>query len=387
MNVLVLLLGGNPLPNYVAADYLLKAGRDDEDVMPIPGKIVFIYSRKTRDFFRTITENKNLNLKPRQYCGINLEEQHREPFVIRKRLLQELKALNNTKDDPIESIHLNYTGGTKPMAVNVFVGINEFLKHSEARVIFSDLDPDHFKIVPTHLDIKEGEAPKYPLSGRGDLRDHVKLDIKGLLNLHAMKVINGGTSTSCYDKNGAALDQFVREKVELYKNPKEASNNSERHEVPTSGEWLEDFVLKVLTDLKDNEDIDVDVIRKGVEAAFEGRMTELDIMVLRGYQLFLVSCTTSHKIKRVKQKAFEALHRARQLGGEHAKVIVVSPMYNKKVEGNSLSNDNNLKCLEKDLEQFEAKRSYLLGIDQLALPESDPQHLKARLKNIIQGGE
>jgi hypothetical protein len=43
-----------------------------------------------------------------------------------------------------------------------------------------------------------------------------------------------------------------------------------------------------------------------------------------GYQLFAISCTTSSYHDRCKQKLFEAQLRARQLGGDEARVALVS---------------------------------------------------------------
>jgi hypothetical protein len=53
------------------------------------------------------------------------------------------------------------------------------------------------------------------------------------------------------------------------------------------------------------------------------RNFELDVVAVLGYQLVAVSCTASSAEKVIKQKGFEALHRARQVGGDGVRVIVV----------------------------------------------------------------
>ena len=133
-------------------------------------------------------------------------------------------------------------------------------------------------------------------------------------------------------------------------------------------------------------------LKKGVEAEFNGRPCEIDVITMRGYQFFLCSCTTSQDIKYVKQKAFEAIYRAEELGGEHAKTIVISTMYNK-TDGRSESfaDNNNLKQLEKDLQQFDAKRNCsLIGLDELEdeLRKGLQQEgkLSQRLRTIITQG-
>jgi len=439
MNILILLLGGNPLPNYVVAKYLLKTGREDENIMPVPNKILFMYSKRSEDFFKTFSKNENLGLKNDIYCDINLDDQHRRPHVIQKKLLNKLKELRQQNDTPIKSIHLNYTGGTKPMAVNSFAAVNKFIKDSKIKVIFSDLDPDRFKLLPNNPNDEDENTTAYPLDG--DLRNCIQLNVCNLFNLHGMKIVNEGTEKSSFFDNRVNPKHFVSEAVREYisnkktifsefssrffikgknldKNEKKLKRkgifetpfkqiierfpslenffDKENKLIPPavpfveffSGKWLEDYVLINLLKLKAEKEIKVDDIKKGVEASFDDRKTEIDVIVIKGYQLFLVSCTTSREIKYVKHKAFEALYRAEQLGGEHAKVIIVSTMYNKKTNADSFSDENNLEKLENDLNQFDASQNCsLTGINQLSLPVNDEKHLKNELRRIIQGGK
>ncbi len=55
----------------------------------------------------------------------------------------------------------------------------------------------------------------------------------------------------------------------------------------------------------------------------EGREFEADVIALRGYQLFYFSCYTGSEKDKSKQKLFEAMRRAAQLGGDEAKVALV----------------------------------------------------------------
>jgi len=451
MNVLILLLGGNPLPNYVVVRYLLMDAdeRKDTQEIPVPDKIIFIYSNRTENLFRNIKNNKELNIKPDQYCYINLGDQQRKPYVIQEKLLNKLRELDQNEENPVKSVHLNYTGGTKPMTVNSFIAVNEFLRKSETKLILSDLDPDHFKIVLIKPNSKNSSTSEYPL--KGDLRNMVKLNTRDIFYLHDMKTRKEGTKTFIFGEDKVDLNQFVEEAVKEYINFNPCKNKEKKERIVFSkfsskftlprlrssekkeeklkkqgifkesfkeirekfpsisklfdandqlippavpfvefftGKWLEDYVLKTLINLQEKKEIDVDHISKGVEATYGNRETEIDIIVIKGYQLLLISCTTSREIQYVKQKAFEALYRAVQLGGEHAKVIVVSPMYNNRTEEDHFSIDHNLKRLRNDLEQFDARENcYLLGIDQLSMPENDDNHLGSRLRNIIQGGE
>jgi hypothetical protein len=49
----------------------------------------------------------------------------------------------------------------------------------------------------------------------------------------------------------------------------------------------------------------------------------VDVIALRGYQLFAFSCSTDKKKPLLKLKLFEAYIRARQLGGDEARVALV----------------------------------------------------------------
>lgn len=68
---------------------------------------------------------------------------------------------------------------------------------------------------------------------------------------------------------------------------------------------------------------------------------ELDVAVVLGYQLLVVSCTTSVEPKLLKGKGFEVIHRARQIGGDGARAIVLSlaPANTAKLVQNQLHDD------------------------------------------------
>jgi hypothetical protein len=50
----------------------------------------------------------------------------------------------------------------------------------------------------------------------------------------------------------------------------------------------------------------------------------MDVAAMRGYQLFAISCTTGTGKSECKSKLFEAVVRARQLGGDEARIGLVS---------------------------------------------------------------
>lgn len=90
------------------------------------------------------------------------------------------------------------------------------------------------------------------------------------------------------------------------------------------GIWLEDYTLWSLQQVQSESE--VHEIVRGLELK-KRRLDkpEIDVVALRGYQLFAISCATAsdHK-KKIKLKLFEAYVRAHQLGGDEARVGVVS---------------------------------------------------------------
>ncbi len=86
--------------------------------------------------------------------------------------------------------------------------------------------------------------------------------------------------------------------------------------------WLEHYVASSLekSGLFDSVHIGVETILEEDEkypVCFE-----LDVVGIRGYQLFAISCTTSGSFDK-KQKLFEVAMRARQLGGDEARIGLV----------------------------------------------------------------
>ena len=107
------------------------------------------------------------------------------------------------------------------------------------------------------------------------------------------------------------------------------------------GTWLEDYVLgKIISvdptkgiSVKDEcnlhdcyASLEVAFPREDIErnrALKDLPFFELDVVAMRGYQLFVISCTLDREVNRCKQKIFEVLLRARQLGGDEARVALV----------------------------------------------------------------
>lgn len=90
------------------------------------------------------------------------------------------------------------------------------------------------------------------------------------------------------------------------------------------GGWLESYVLQCVQNLAMHEGIhdarsSVFIERRGAKDAD----FEFDVIAMKGYQLFALSCTTSNSRGMNKHKLLESYTRARQIGGDEARVALV----------------------------------------------------------------
>ncbi|MBO8159003.1 DUF1887 family CARF protein [Thermosyntropha sp.] len=169
--ILVLTVGTNPLPSYVVGKYL-----NNYD------KLVLIHSEKkdyqkgTYDYAQKIKSGLEKYSEKTDYFFIKLENVS-DPKEIRRDLKNGINACLCFKDqNEIEEIHLNYTGGTKTMAVHIY---NFFKENYNDKLKASYLDARNYKLV-----FEDGTVEP---SGKKDLRDYVKISIDELLQLHLYK--------------------------------------------------------------------------------------------------------------------------------------------------------------------------------------------------------
>ena len=389
MNVAVFTVGSNPLPVYVVAEYLLKTPRQDEKHFPRPDYLIFVYSKETEKIQEKIQES--LRDKFKQYVrieGVDLGNGEREEDTVLNSLKN--KLLNLSKSSKISTLHLHYTGGTKPMSVFSYLAVKEFAQEQGIKAIFSDLHPDEAVLV-SNQQCSDG------------LRKIVRLNVDQIIKLHGMDISHSGNQQLEYPdldmksfekvipllidksfiKSLEEKNQIIKELGSIFssimpksweefvKNSNENVYNKFKNFL--NGKWLEDYMLYQLQQLQ-NEFFITD-LRKSVKAKYNGRDCEIDVVAIRGYQMYLFSCTTSDDVKPVKGKAFEAIYRADQLGGSHARVIVVSLLPQS-------GHNSSIETLENDLSSFDArfnKKCKLIGRDDLL----DQEKLKANLLEVF----
>lgn len=383
MTSLVLLVGTNPLPDYVVAEYLLSK-QIDETI----NEIWLVHSEKrdkqagtkeTAERLKEVISQRHPAISF-NYCSLkDIGDAELIQTDIKENLLNPVKNI---------SVHFNYTGGTKAMSVHVYRAIEQSDKFTKK--VFSYLDARAFCL----KDDKRGNVS-------GDLREEVSISLEDLAKLHGYKKKSNRESydwLSAMNMNElkklieqSQLREFLRWKDEVIRKlyyekgefiesrkkiqerlnkeknlfdnhlfkkevlpllqafPKEHSilddtgqslwipddsitNNDYKGRVKLAiefldGKWLENYVLMVLKDKIKNEFSDKDI---PVESNWKlirqngGKDFELDLIVINGYQVCGISCTTDKKEDLCKLKGFEVLHRINQIGGEEAKAVLIT---------------------------------------------------------------
>lgn len=402
---LILLVGTNPLPNYVVARYFL----DNND------KLQYIWLVHSEDN-KAIEQNGTLEFA--KYIRDRIPDaQERFRFVALFNVTSALqigkdlseKMCNRISRDA--KLHLNYTGGTKAMVIHVYQKLKEKFN---GRISFSYLDSRSFRLIEDDQEILSE-----------DLRKKVSINMENLFKLHGYKrKLENDTDLDrdytrafqnikrlVYQDNLDALlkwqknfarkifynndNEFIKSPRLFIQNEKLLTNN---HNIDTNkvdalrkkfkditpleiteilkslphpsvleengdlwiptpettnkeyekrvkpirdfldGKWLEHYVFEVL-----NEAIHQDpVLKSEFNRGFislehnwkiekeDTKDFELDVMLLYGYQLCGISCTTSHKENACKLKGFEIIHRMKQIGGDEARMVLVTCLSDEK---------------------------------------------------------
>lgn len=176
INSLILLIGSNPLPNYITAMVLE------------PEKLILIHSDETEE----IADALKANLERKSYKG-SFEKIHLSSAHDPKNIGIAFRNLFKKEKNNSSKIHLNYTGGTKVMAGQA---LKEFYSAFEDRASqnASYLNEKEEKII-----FDNGEELK--------LKDFdLKIDLELLIKLHGFKEITKEKDNEYYSP---ALSQYL----------------------------------------------------------------------------------------------------------------------------------------------------------------------------------
>lgn len=360
---LFLLVGTNPLPDWVAARLLLNPG----------GRLYLVRSNTTLEVAQRLARfaiSKGFVQPVYVDIGNNPADPYK-PESIYKAISKQLAKIESG------AIGFNYSGGTKVMAVHGYLTFKDNAVPGVPPVVFSYLEASpcvmrfdkHIQHCPTGAEYNVGLVDDVSLSFKEllDLHDDFLLDVlkkeplaepvcKLLVEAHSsvrgQRAWRDGYSQfrRSYDKSKSVEElrqdfsllppDFVRIIDELI--PGESRGTETLWEAVQSnkwgfesagellswldGQWLEHYVLQHLKGRPSEYRLGEygrNLRTQRINAAIDLTEVEIDVAAMRGYQLHLLSCYSGNDKKTCKSKLFEVLTRARQMGGEAARAALV----------------------------------------------------------------
>jgi hypothetical protein len=355
---LLLLVGGNPLPNAVTGKLLVKSG----------GMISLLHSSDTA----VTAQRLSTWLGQQTQAAIQFKQvDEASPADIIRGIREQLRTVR------AETVGLHYTGGTKAMAVHAYRAVESWDKQLKPP-IYTYLDARTLSLIV--------DSEDNPIALAGALQ----LTLDDLLALHGWQVKNKPSTEPILPKFAQALlklysannltawnewksrelikcrrenqpDKWLSKtalnRITLNWPPalelaevvvalqEELEQGGEGLQIATAtqaseftkpedlckqlegGYWLESCVLEALQNLAGSHQLH-NLCTSIRVPTIGDKDFELDVVAIRGYQLYGFSCgTDTESIKggreRLKLKLFEAYVRARQLGGDEARVALV----------------------------------------------------------------
>ena len=352
---LFLLMGGNPLPNYIAAISLLNP----------KGKALLLHTSQTQLQAQRL---QNVLSKYQSFSTallIDIGKLQADSYAIYQAVKQVANSLKT-------SVGLNYTGGTKAMSVHAYRAITDihpnavcsYLDANTLEMYFdsNEQNSDRLKVLPK-LSLAElfelhgliwrshpidspvlpdlatqfanyfqsfETAREWRVWCNQELNPKTKeysqqfwLEERELLNLAPLslqKLSRGWRKL--LESIGAVQNRLSLKTSSTY-----GFNSCKSLCEWLDGIWLEHYVLDQVKKIAAKLDIQECKMSFRIdEQSSQNRRWEkfeFDVAFVRNYQLFAISCTTSGDRKTCKQKLFEAHARAKQLGGSEARVGLV----------------------------------------------------------------
>lgn len=408
---LVLLIGTNPLPNYVVAKYYIEQQQYNHLVLIYTKEDINLGQAATKEFYEKIRDK--LKLTSDNHTPIELNNASEGSIIFAT-----LNVLNNSNyKEFIEDaaiINVNYTGGTKAMSVHVFNFFNSKTSLKN-KTIFSYLDARKDRIIEEKI---ENNVPEN-CNKFIDICNYVKVDIDTMLMLHGYQKKSENDyinypmikKIDAYFRDNNGLFKFkeaqdfqevirgnfifknklidyyfldlnkIKSNIldninikNLFPNSSELFNNEKNYkknriwiEYIINNHDYEHYIYEILNELKKNNLINFDFIGLNLKPEKNNVDSDLDVYVIKGYKLFVISVTRQSDKMSVKHKGFEVLLRARQVGGEEAKAILFCPNQSEKdihdeltVLTGSISNNiqlvsdvkNNIRFIQKKLIEY-----------------------------------
>lgn len=336
-DILFLLIGANPLPNYVAAHLLSR---------PL-STIILLSSGATDEVADRLMQKLRAKFPHATFHTATIPES--DGPAIGQKVDELVRSLAGSSAGKV--IGLNYTGGTKPMSAYAYHSLAQRFPLG----IFSYLDPRTLRMV---IDRAGGTVQHIRIG------DSVQLTLDEIAELHGYRIVNktktprnlpfaqaiatvhesddgrkqwaawlqswadgvGLPTLGEYPALGPAIAAFAgacggtateTDVAKAVGFPKLRSCAKY-----FNGEWLEDITVEALSAIQ--YEAELRDFAATINLMSVTLPSEFDAVAVKGYQLFGISCiVTTHKQK-AKEHLMEVFVRARQLGGDEARFAVVT---------------------------------------------------------------
>ncbi|MEG4576352.1 DUF1887 family CARF protein [Microcoleus sp. N3A4] len=352
------------MPNYVAARLLLNPGGT-------PYLVYTTGTEKPAKRLQTILSSEPIGLKTAQLVPLNDGEA--DAYQIQKAIRSKLETIKDGK------IGLNYTGGTKAMAVHAYRAV---FSKERPQTVFSYLDPRRLemcidrengdririKVKPEVIPVELAKVfqihgwtwqeksdpidkPELPEAAKAFAEFHKNGDLVQLWRDWCNEVLRKAArdekdknkwkkETKLTEISTLSLEKLkskenimstlshlgvVGEDLSLHAIKEKGIKSLESACKWLDGEWLEHYVLQQVQEIPEELFIYDSATSFWIRNPIDPKNTkfQFDVAFMRGYQLFAISCTTIARKSDCKSKLFEAYIRARQLGGDEARVALV----------------------------------------------------------------
>jgi len=346
---LVMLVGGNPLPNYIVAMHFK------------PEKIILVHTGETKKVAKNLEGVLGDVLGKQTLVQLSELKHPKNPSEIRRKAKEILEGHN---------VRMDYTGGTKLMAAqfrlalqekieNASDAISTYLDGYDNKILFDtahEEEIDHSKIKlnieilsllhglkeihktdhnPLSAFLKEEKAndfaeilipfedpnfieedislagffyKTFPEEKNCEIRDYLETCVKNIED-----------STKIPDK----IKKFTRETTEQIKNIENLNKKQLKYISRFfGGNWLELWCQSCIRKIFEKKE-SPPTIFVGKKYELEKREFEIDVSFVHKMRYFQVSCTIDPSLGRTKTKLFETYVRRRQVGGDLARTALV----------------------------------------------------------------
>jgi hypothetical protein len=362
-NNLILLIGRNPVPNFVAACILQ------------PQTIYAIFTDDTKDVKDRLKKTLASSSVSRDRSAPKFED---VPLIKATDVDEVCRAV---KSIPGGSA-LYYTGGMKTMAAHVYhfwreakdcdLGQASYLDESSTNLCFDDGVEENVdgavlisvKGLAELHGLREFKAQ--PVPGENSLDGNPSANDAALIAAEAAKDPGGISKKlkglencfkgSCAHETGDPIHAIFSRLPYSPTKVQNRGNHSEWIDFIKHNKWLEIFTAHCV--IKASRQIESEGFEPGetlwnvTGKTIAGRDFEVDVAHCRGHKIYVISCTAakpSNGLGKAKNKLFEVSLRARQLGGDFARSAVVCFLGSVKDEKTG-SEQNQVRELQDDVE-------------------------------------